>query len=108
MRRDTEDALRRLEAALLEEEETVSPEETDEDLLNEDLLDALLEDTAPADQAQPYQNFSNGYTPGDGPEDPPRTTRKTDNFGFLIVACLLLVGVLCAVAFVLLRRGGYL
>ncbi len=53
MFRDTQKELQRLEAALLSGEEAPIPEEQD--------LDALLDDTRPADGRVIYQNHSNAY-----------------------------------------------
>lgn len=112
MPRDTSDALRRLEEALLEEE-AYAPQvvqEEDSDLLDEDLLDELLEDTAPGKDTVAYQNFSNDYG-NDEEEDLLEEeyiplVKKKDNFGFVIALCLLLMLGLCVAAFYLLRRGG--
>lgn len=115
MFKDRNEALHRLEEALLEEEETALPEETEEDeeLLGDALLDELLEDTAPSKESVAYQNYSNDYG-NSSPEsqeeafcaEAPR--KKKDQFGIVIIACLLLTGILCVLAYVLLRRGGLL
>ena len=57
MFRDTDEALKRLERQLLEE----APEAQEQELLDEDTLDALLEDGAQEGGPAVYQNFSNGY-----------------------------------------------
>lgn len=117
MFRDRSEELQRLEEALLEEEVLTPAEEPaqDEDLLNEDMLDELLEDTAPAKDTVVYQNFSNDYgQTGPLPEyeedldEEPAPRQKKDQFGIVIIACLVLTGVLCAIAFLLLRQGGIL
>lgn len=75
MFKDAEEALKRLEAELLaEEEEEIEEEdfdeeyedeelleETDEDLLSEEELDILLDDTRAYGSAVTYQNHANHY-----------------------------------------------
>jgi hypothetical protein len=65
MFRDRQKELRRLEEALLAEEEyDIQPPEADPEsdgILSEDILDELLEDTGPAKESVAYQNFSNAY-----------------------------------------------
>lgn len=69
MFRDTKEELDRLEAELLEDDmpeaETAElQEEQEEDLLNEEALDALLSDDhkfGGAEGADIYKNYSNGY-----------------------------------------------
>lgn len=115
MFKDRNEALQRLEEALLEEEETTPSEQPpqDDDLLGDALLDELLEDTAPAKETVPYQNFSNDYGNTESlPEEEALyeapQKRKKDQFGIVIIACLLLTGILIALGFFLLRRGGIL
>lgn len=112
MFRDRSEELRRLEEALLEEEEPIeeTQAEEDADLLAEDLLDEWLEDTSPAKDTVVYQNYSNDYG-SEKEEDvfedyPPE--KKKDNFGLVIIVCLLLMVGLCAAGILLLRRGGFL
>ena len=57
MFRDEEEELRRLEQELLAEEE---PQEQEE-YLDDETIDALLDDPQPGDSPKVYQNFSNGY-----------------------------------------------
>lgn len=57
MFRDKEEELRRLEQELLAEEE---PQE-EEEYLDDETIDALLEEPKPGDAPKVYQNFSNGY-----------------------------------------------
>ena len=61
MFRDRDQELQRLQQQLLEEEEIPTPEEKDEDLLDEETVDALLESADQTGDAGAYQNFSNGY-----------------------------------------------
>lgn len=111
---DKSDALRRLEEALLEEEETqpVQPTEEDpedEDLLSEQILDELLEDERPGKTQVAYQNFSNDY--GQTWEDEGETVQprpKKDNFAWLIVICMTLILALGMLIWWLLRQGGLL
>lgn len=127
MFRDRSEELRRLEEALLEDEPTEMPEKTDdtpaedEDLLEEQMLDELLEDTAPAKGAVPYHNYSNDYGQGytayntdvtdedlDEYCQQVREAPKKDNTGLVILACLLALGVLGMVIYLMLRSGGIL
>ncbi len=111
MFRDRSEELRRLEEALLEEEEEpIEDQEEDEDLLADDLLDEWLEDTAPAKEPVAYQNFSNDYGNEEelAEEEYIPLVKKKDNFAFVIVICLLLMVGLCVLAVWLLRRGGIL
>lgn len=108
---DKQDALRRLEEALLEDEDVqpaLAPEAPeDEDLLSEDFLDALLEDERPGKAEVAYQNFSNAY--GQACEDDPETLPpKKDHFAWVIVICLVLILALGALIYWMLRQGGLL
>lgn len=111
---DKSDALRRLEEALLEEEEIrpVLPAEEileDEDLLSEQILDELLEDERPGKNQVAYQNFSNDY--GQAREDDDEAVQprpKKDNFAWLIVICMTLILALGMLIWWLLRQGGLL
>ena len=60
MYRDREEELRRLQEQLLEDEEPTQ-EESDEELLDEDTLDALLDESQKTGNPRIYQNFSNDY-----------------------------------------------
>lgn len=122
MFKDRNEELRRLEEALLEEEELQTPEpeeETpeDEDLLTDEILDELLEDTAPVPGNVPYQNFSNDYGQAYNAdhvdvdlEEFSEQVRepKKDHSGLVIVICLLALGVLGVLIFLMLRQGGFL
>ena len=111
MFRDRNEELRRLEEALLEEEEEFTEDqEADEDLLADELLDEWLEDTAPAQASVVYQNFSNDYGQEEEllEEEYIPLVKKKDNFAFVIVVCLLLMVGLCAFVVWLLHRGGIL
>ena len=115
---DKQDALRRLEEALLEEEDIQSlpqPEEEpgDDELLSEQVLDELLEDERPGKTEVTYQNFSNDY--GQAREDTEQINAedfhlrpKKDNFGWIIVICLTLILGLGALIWWMLRQGGLL
>ena len=126
MFQDRNKELHRLEQALWEEEqnpisvaEDVLPE--DEDLLAEDVLDTLLEDIAPGKESVPYQNYSNNYgniyNTDMTDEDPEvyseeileDTEEKTPSYNRLIIlACLLAMGILGMVIYMLLKSGGIL
>lgn len=123
MFKDRNEELQRLEQALLEdEEEEVSlaeePGEEDEDLLTEEALDELLEDVAPGKNAVPYQNFSNDYghiynsdiadTDLDEYCEEVLEEPAPSYTGLVILACLLALGILGMVIFMLLRYGGIL
>ena len=122
MFKDRNAELQRLEEALLEEEEEVQvfpPEEVpeDEELLSDDTLDALLEDIAPPQATVPYQNFSNDYGnayKADRTDVDPEDYRdqlqsgRKDRSGLVIVACLLALGVLGMIIFLMLKQGGFL
>jgi hypothetical protein len=105
MFRDNQEELKRLEQALLEEEET--PEEVPEQEID-------WQDTRPAEVAVPYRNFSNGYRA--------YNTDKTDtdfdeyaqqvhdgrgkNRALVVLASLLGLGIGAVVIYLLLRYGG--
>ena len=121
MFRDRQEELRRLEEALLAEEEyDTQPPEADpeeEDILSEDILDELLEDTGPAKKSVTYQNFSNAYgkaynsdTTDVDMEEYCEEVQKTkkNNLGWLIVICLALVLILGFAVWYVLHRGGVL
>ena len=66
MFKDAKEELNRLEAELLAEEpfppeKTPLGEETDEDILDDAVLNALLEETQKIGNADEYQNYSNLY-----------------------------------------------
>lgn len=107
---DKHDALRRLEEALLEEEETRPVQQLeDEDLLSEQILDELLEDERPGKTEVDYQNFSNDYGQACEDEDEAIQPRpKKDNFAWLIVICLTLLLALGMLIWWMLRQGGLL
>ena len=121
MFKDRSTELQRLEEALLEEEDQqLLPAEQapeDEDLLSDDLLDELLEDATPMPNTVSYQNFSNDYgnaynadhTDVDLEEytDQLQSGRK-DRSGLVIVACLLALGVLGMIIYLMLKQGGIL
>ena len=122
MFKDRNAELQRLEEALLEEEEDtqVLPQEEmpeDEDLLSDETLDALLEDTASPQTTVPYQNFSNDYGNAYNADrtdvdledyaEQLQSPRK-DRSGLVIVACLLALGVLGMIIFLMLKQGGFL
>lgn len=121
MFKDRNAELQRLEEALLEEEDKqiLPVEETpeDEELLSDDLLDELLEDTAPIPSTVSYQNFSNDYGNAYNADrtdvdledysDQLQSDRK-DRSGLVIVACLLALGVLGMIIYLMLKQGGIL
>lgn len=121
MFRDRQKELQRLEEALLAEEEydTQQPEADPEsdDILSEDILDELLEDTGPAKESVAYQNFSNAYgkvynsdhTDVDMEEYCEEVQRnKKSSLGWLIVICLALIAILGFAVWYVLHRGGIL
>lgn len=123
MFKDRNKELQRLEQALLEdeEEELLPAEDTaeaDEDLLTEEALDELLEDVAPGKNSVPYQNFSNDYghiynsdvTDTDLDEYCEEILEEPapSYSGLVILACLLALGILGMVIYLLLRYGGIL
>ena len=123
MFKDRNEELQRLEQALLEdEEEEVSLAEAtgeeDEDLLTEEALDELLEDVSPGKNSVPYQNFSNDYghiynsdiadTDLDEYCEEVLEEPAPSYTGLVILACLLALGILGMVIFMLLRYGGIL
>ena len=113
MCKDRNQELQRLEQALLEEEE--------EDLLSEETLNELLEDVAPAKNSVPYQNYSNDYgqpytaynsdtTDTDLEEysEEVLSADKPSYTGLIVLACLLAIGILGMVIYLMLRYGGIL
>lgn len=122
MFKDRNEELRRLEEALLEEEELQTPDPVeeapeDEDLLTDEILDELLEDTTPVPGNVPYQNFSNDYGQAYNAdnadvdlEEYSEAVRqpKKDHSGLVILVCLLALGVLGMLIFLMLRQGGFL
>ena len=60
MFRDRDEELQRLQQ-LLEEDEIPAPEKKDDELLDEETVDALLGADGQTADAGAYQNFSNGY-----------------------------------------------
>lgn len=123
MFKDRNKELQRLEQALLEEEkDEISEEEEvfeeDEDLLTDETLDELLEDVAPGKNSVPYQNYSNDYghiynsdvTDDDLDEycEDVLAEPAPSYTGLVILACLLALGILGMIIFLLLRYGGIL
>lgn len=123
MFKDRNKELQRLEQALLEEEKDEIPEEEevfeeDEDLLTDETLDELLEDVAPGKNSVPYQNYSNDYghiynsdvTDDDLDEYCQEVLEEPapSYTGLVILACLLALGILGMVIYLLLRYGGIL
>ncbi len=132
MFKDRNEELQRLEQALLEEDETMvftpveaaEPEEdmAEEDgLLAEETLDELLDDVAPGKASVAYQNFSNDYGKAYTAYNSDVTDEDLDEYceqvleppkpsytGLVILACLLALGILGFVIFMLLRAGGFL
>lgn len=125
MYRDRDEELQRLQAQLLEGDEKA--EEETEDLLDEDTLDALLNDTQQSQNPRIYQNFSNDYgrnlrnyasgykaynsdhtdTDLDSYSEAVREPKKADGWLWLVVVLLVLIGtVLGAIAWMFLRLGG--
>ena len=122
MFKDRDAQLRRLEEALLEEEDLqlLPAQETpeDEDLLSDDVLDELLEDTTPTPNNVAYQNYSNHYGNAYNADSADvdledysqqlQGSSKKDRSGLVIIACLLALGVLGVMIFMMLRQGGFL
>ena len=123
MFKDRDAQLRRLEDALLEEEELpqVLPSDQapeDADLLADEVLDELLEDTAPMQSPVAYQNYSNDYGNAYNADsvdvdledycEQVRSSGKKDHSTLVIILCLLALGVLGAAIFLMLRQGGFL
>lgn len=123
MFKDRNKELQRLEQALLEEEKDEIPEEEevfeeDEDLLTDETLDELLEDVAPGKNSVPYQNYSNDYghiynsdvTDDDLDEYCEAVLEEPAHSytGLVILACLLALGILGMIIYLLLRYGGIL
>lgn len=123
MFKDRNKELQRLEQALLEEEKDEIPEEEevfeeDEDLLTDETLDELLEDVAPGKNSVPYQNYSNDYghiynsdvTDDDLDEYCEEVLEEPapSYTGLVILACLLALGILGMIIYLLLRYGGIL
>ena len=123
MFKDRNKELQRLEQALLEEEkDEISEEEEvfeeDEDLLTDETLDELLEDVAPGKNSVPYQNYSNDYghiynsdvTDDDLDEYCKAVLEEPapSYTGLVILACLLALGILGMIIYLLLRYGGIL
>lgn len=124
MFKDTEKALRELEAELLAEEpikpDEVSPEEqADTDLLSDEELDALLEDTHVIGRAAVYRNHSNSF--GNTPTaynadrtdlDPQELSEELENSnhgsitGLLITAAVLSAAIVGVLIYLLTRYGG--
>lgn len=125
MFRDTKEELERLEAELLEEEaaEDISgeAEEAPEALLDEEQLDALLQDTqkfGPAESAAIYKNYSNSYKAYNSDktdEDPEalsdallKPRRDPVVTGLTVLALVLLAAILGVLVWVLLIFRGIL
>ena len=126
MHRDTKEALERLEAELLEDslsaESDNTPEEEaelPEDLLDEDQLDNLLEDTqkfGPVEGSAIYKNYSNGYKiynsdktdrdPEDLSDELLTSRRDPVVTGLTILALSLLAAILGVLVWVLLTFRG--
>ncbi len=120
---DTQQQLRRLEEALLAEE----PAPQDPELLDEEQLDRLLEDQAPAKGGVIYQNFSNGYgrslrnfASGYRAYNSDRADLELDDYsrqvqqgssnnkGLVRLACCLGAGIVAVLVYLLVRYGGLL
>ena len=125
MFRDQEEELQRLQAELLEQEEPEQQPEQEE-LLDEDALEELLQDTRPAEGAVIYQNFSNDYGKklrnyANGYQvyntdrtdlDPEELSKQLDppkkNTGLLVLTGLLAAACLALAAYLLLQYRGLL
>ena len=129
MFRDAKEELSRLEEELLAEDYVHEAAAQDEALLEEETLDALLqEDTRAADGTVIYKNFSNGYGKGlrnyasgyraynsDRTEEDPEALSEAvlsgDSSGLrglTIAALLLTCGIVLTVIWLLLRYWGIL
>ena len=133
MFKDRDKELQRLEKALLAEDETMvftpvqvpeeepAPIQEDVELLAEETLDALLEDIAPGKTTVEYQNYSNdygqsytAYNSDDTDEDLEEYSEqvlsesKQSYTGLIVLACLLALGILGMLIFMLLHTGGAL
>ena len=124
MFKDRNEELQRLEQALLEEDQTMvftpvqESFEEDDTLLAEEMLDELLEDVAPGKNSVPYQNYSNDYgniynsdvTDEDLEEycEEVLEAPKPSYTGLITLACLLALGILSMVIYLLLRGRGVL
>lgn len=127
MFRDTKEELDRLETQLLNEEipeeetEELQEAEADEDLLDDEELDALLSDDhkiGDADGANIYKNYSNGYraynsdktelSPEDLSEALEETRRDPVVVGLTVLAILLAAGILGVLTWVLITFRGLL
>ena len=130
MFKDTDEALARLEAELLREEEY--EEEDDDDTLPDDLEedlppakpavlpgDLLYDDTRPAAGSVVYQNYSNHYghvynsdvSDADledySEEVLQAEEEKSHSTGLLLLACVLSLGIVAVLLYVMfLYRGG--
>lgn len=60
-RKDKEEELQRLQQELLAEEEVREDEIVEEEYLNDDVVDALLDEDTKVGSAGVYQNYSNDY-----------------------------------------------
>lgn len=125
MFRDTKEELDRLEAELLseDEEEEIYEDagEEPEELLDENQLDSLLQDTqriGPVDGTVIYKNYSNGYKAYNSdktdldPEELSQEILKPQRdpvvTGLTALALFLLVAILGVLAYVLLSFWGIL
>ena len=122
MFKDRNQELQRLEQALLEEEteELPAAEELveDEELLTDEALNELLEDVAPGKNSVPYQNFSNDYgqiynsdvTDEDLDEycEEVLDESKPSYTGLIVFICVLALGILGVLIYLMARYGGLL
>lgn len=128
MFKDTEEALRRFEAELLaqeqEEEQEENPaEETIDDLLSDEELNLLLQDTQVIGSAVRYQNHANGFTQpqkaphiynSDNVEQDPEVLsdqlleekRSGGTGGLVALACVLTLGIVGILIWWLIRFWG--
>ena len=127
MFKDTEEELKRLEAELLADEEEALPEEEldqeaeplDDDLLTDEELNALLDDTRIFGSATVYQNHANNYgqqikaynadTLDQDPEDLSQELleeNKGGTGGLIALACVLAIGILCVAVWWVARYWG--
>jgi len=133
MAKDQDEALRRLDEALREDESENEDEipdaedRKDENLLEEETLDQLLADEVPARGGMIYRNYSNGYGKGlrnyasgyrayntdtcdTDLEQYSEQVRKEDkrSGGLVALACLLAAGIIAVLLWWLLRYRGLL
>lgn len=124
MFRDAKEELERLESELLAEED----ETPEEELLPEETLDELLQDTRAAQSGGVYSNFSNGYGRNlrnyasgykaynsdkcdedlDTYSEAVRAPMRSGLTGWVVLALLLLAGIFAVLIWYLVRYGGML